>query len=118
MVRSGGGRSGQTKSSRGMCLSGDRQNPEQTPACCHTGQYPADPHAKERRCHDMPEGSPRYPLLCDITSEGLLRASSFKGLSPGNKPDCPIVFDLGWICENHAKVWDERGCTWGRLDAM
>jgi bifunctional non-homologous end joining protein LigD len=39
----------------------------------------------------------------DITSKGLLRASSFKGLSGGINPDCAICFGLGWVIENHAK---------------
>jgi ATP dependent DNA ligase C terminal region len=40
----------------------------------------------------------------DITSEGLLRASSFKVLS-----------GIGWVCENHPnRAWDEkRGCVCG-----
>jgi hypothetical protein len=31
------------------------------------------------------------------------------------KPDCPICFGIGWVCENHPdRPWDdELGCTCG-----
>ena len=51
----------------------------------------------------------------DITADGLLRASSFKGLSKGMNPNCPICRGIGWVCENHSeKPWDpELGCVCG-----
>jgi hypothetical protein len=61
----------------------------------------------------------------NITSEGLLRASSFKGLSKGTGQSrwrfrcmttkCRICFGLGWVCENHPnRVWSEElGCQCG-----